>query len=53
MELHHYHFVGWPDHGVPGGENVNALKRLIDEVERRKLELKVEIGEDVEVWVHW
>lgn len=48
MTVWHYHFDAWPDHGVPEGEAVNALRRLILEIARRREELG-----DCEVWVHW
>lgn len=44
LEVLHYHFEAWPDHGVPEGEDVEALRRLVLEIE--------EIREG-EVWVHW
>ncbi|WWC72702.1 uncharacterized protein I206_106666 [Kwoniella pini CBS 10737] len=44
--LLHYHFDSWPDHGVPEGKAVQALSKLIDEVEQRRQSL------NCEVWVH-
>ncbi|WVR08701.1 hypothetical protein IAU60_005759 [Kwoniella sp. DSM 27419] len=46
MTVHHYHFDAWPDHGVPEGSGVGALKGLVLEVEQKKKDL------DCEVWVH-
>jgi protein-tyrosine phosphatase len=48
MTVWHYHFDAWPDHGVPEGGAVDALRRLILEIARRREELG-----DCEVWVHW
>jgi hypothetical protein len=45
IEITHYRFVLWPDHGVPSGEAVGAMRRLVEEVERRR--------EDSEIWIHW
>lgn len=47
MRLHHYYFSAWPDHGVPKGDQVDALAKLVDEVRRQWEEL------GCEVWVHW
>ncbi|RSH86968.1 hypothetical protein EHS25_003456 [Saitozyma podzolica] len=47
MTVWHYHFDAWPDHGVPEGGAVDALRRLILEIARRREELG-----DCEVWVH-
>jgi protein-tyrosine phosphatase len=44
MKVLHYHFEAWPDHGVPNGQGVEALRRLIREVEEKR---------EGEVWVHW
>lgn len=44
MDVRHYHFEAWPDHGVPAREDLKALRRLIYEVEEVR---------DGEVWVHW
>nr|XP_019050776.1 hypothetical protein I302_01218 [Kwoniella bestiolae CBS 10118]OCF29706.1 hypothetical protein I302_01218 [Kwoniella bestiolae CBS 10118] len=46
VTVHHYHFDAWPDHGVPQGEGVEALSKLIDEIQQRKDSL------GCEVWVH-
>ncbi|WWD20806.1 hypothetical protein CI109_105283 [Kwoniella shandongensis] len=43
----HYHFDAWPDHGVPQGNGVDALRALVKQVEQRREQL------DCEVWVHW
>jgi protein-tyrosine phosphatase len=48
MTVWHYHFDAWPDHGVPEGGAVDALRRLVLEIARRREELG-----DCEVWVHW
>lgn len=44
MEVTHYHFEAWPDFGVPSGQGVEALRRLVLEVDRIR---------EGEVWVHW
>ncbi|OCF35866.1 hypothetical protein I317_07280 [Kwoniella heveanensis CBS 569] len=46
VTIHHYHFDAWPDHGVPTGQDVAALRNLVLEVERKRKELSSE------VWVH-
>ncbi|TYJ52041.1 hypothetical protein B9479_007370 [Cryptococcus floricola] len=46
VNLHHYHFDAWPDHGVPKGPGVQALRALVLEIEAKRKEL------DCEVWVH-
>ena len=33
--LTHYHFVGWPDHGIPEPTQLYEMKRLIDEDYRK------------------
>lgn len=48
MMIYHYHFTAWPDHGVPEGDQVGALKRLVYAVGRHREELG-----GCEVWVHW
>lgn len=50
MTLHHYAYEGWPDFGVPQGNDVDKLIELIKEVENKKKEAG-EAG--CEVWVHW
>lgn len=50
MTLHHYAYEGWPDFGVPQGNDVNKLIELIKEVKTKKKEAG-EAG--CEVWVHW
>jgi protein tyrosine phosphatase len=50
MTLLHYAYEGWPDFGVPQGNDVNKLIELIKEVESKKKEAG-EAG--CEVWVHW
>jgi protein-tyrosine phosphatase len=44
MEVLHYHFEAWPDHGVPEKADLDALRRLVHEVDDKR---------DGEVWVHW
>ncbi|WVQ63604.1 uncharacterized protein L199_001757 [Kwoniella botswanensis] len=46
VKVHHYHFDSWPDHGVPQGQGVEALSKLVDEIQQRKDSL------GCEVWVH-
>ncbi|KAK6906314.1 hypothetical protein L486_06122 [Kwoniella mangroviensis CBS 10435] len=46
VKVHHYHFDSWPDHGVPQGRGVEALSKLVDEIQQRKDSL------GCEVWVH-
>ncbi|WVF67739.1 hypothetical protein IAT40_002498 [Kwoniella sp. CBS 6097] len=46
VTIHHYHFDAWPDHGVPKGKDVTALRNLVTEVEEKRKELSSE------VWVH-
>lgn len=48
MELRHYLFNAWPDHGVPTGNAVQQLKDLVMEIGREREALG-----DCEVWVHW
>lgn len=43
----HFAFEAWPDYGVPLGEDVEKLRRLVVSVEKMKAEL------EAEVWVHW
>lgn len=43
----HFAFEAWPDYGVPLGEDVEKLRRLVVSVEKMKAEL------GAEVWVHW
>lgn len=50
MTLLHYAYEGWPDFGVPQGNDVNKLIELIKEVGSKKKEAG-EAG--CEVWVHW
>lgn len=47
VDVSHYHFKAWPDHGVPLPADRPALKALVLEVGRRQKE-----GQK-EVWVHW
>jgi hypothetical protein len=47
MTLWHYYFDAWPDHGVPKGMQVEALRSLVKEVSRRRE------AELCEVWIHW
>lgn len=47
----HYHFEAWPDHGVPDGGGVDALRGLVIQVGRHRDELGGTNG--CEVWVHW
>lgn len=49
MSLWHYHYEGWPDFGVPAGDDTHALRRLIESVEAKRTELG---GQGCEVWVH-
>lgn len=51
MQLHHYFFAEWPDHGVPQGEHVECLRRLVEEVAERSGTDRGEL--ECEVWVHW
>lgn len=51
MTLHHYFFCEWPDHGVPEGEHVEYLRKLVQEVAERSGTARDEL--DCEVWVHW
>jgi protein-tyrosine phosphatase len=44
LDVVHYMFEAWPDHGVPQGNDVEALRRLV---------LEVETVREGEVWVHW
>ncbi|WVQ95311.1 hypothetical protein IAU59_002406 [Kwoniella sp. CBS 9459] len=46
VTIHHYHFDAWPDHGVPTGKDVTALRNLILQVEQERKKLSAE------VWVH-
>lgn len=49
--IHHYFFSSWPDHGVPEGDNVDRLRRLVEDVARQS---GTDRGEQkCEVWVHW
>lgn len=48
MELRHYLFNAWPDHGVPTGQAVQQLRELVMEIGRAREALG-----DCEVWVHW
>jgi protein tyrosine phosphatase len=51
MTVHHYLFEQWPDHGVPQGESIVALKQLLKEVHAQRAALG---GQDsCELWVHW
>ncbi|WRT70823.1 uncharacterized protein IL334_007822 [Kwoniella shivajii] len=43
VRVHHYHFDAWPDHGVPEGKGVEALSKLVEEVEQRKESLDCEL----------
>ncbi|EIW70073.1 hypothetical protein TREMEDRAFT_61835 [Tremella mesenterica DSM 1558] len=45
----HYHFHGWPDHGIPSGQGVKSLVKLIQTVREKRLQLG---GDKCEVWVH-
>lgn len=45
--ISHFAFEAWPDYGVPLGEDVEKLRRLVTSVEKMKGEL------EAEVWVHW
>lgn len=48
--VHHYFFSSWPDHGVPEGENVECLRRLVEDIARQS---GTDRGEqECEVWVH-
>lgn len=48
--VHHYFFSSWPDHGVPEGENVECLRRLVEDVAQQS---GTDSGEQkCEVWVH-
>ena len=48
--VHHYFFSSWPDHGVPQGENVARLRRLVEDIARQS---GTDRGEqECEVWVH-
>ncbi len=53
MEVWHYHFHHWPDHGVPSGEGVDKLAGLIKEIGRKREELGGGDPTRCEVWVHW
>ncbi|KIR52734.1 hypothetical protein I315_04597 [Cryptococcus gattii Ru294] len=46
VNLFHYQFDAWPDHGVPTGKAVQALRELVKEVDEKRRAL------DCEVWVH-
>ena len=50
MKLHHYAYEGWPDFGVPQGNDVDKLIQLIREVETKQME---EEAGGCEIWVHW
>ncbi|ORY31264.1 protein-tyrosine phosphatase-like protein [Naematelia encephala] len=49
MRVIHYHFEGWPDFGVPKGDDVKALERLVREVVGVRA---ANGGLACEVWVH-
>ncbi|KAJ9106739.1 hypothetical protein QFC19_003051 [Naganishia cerealis] len=54
MTLHHFAFAGWPDFGVPRGDDVYKLQELIREVGRTQRDAqKQDGGTGCEVWVHW
>ncbi|KAK4688767.1 hypothetical protein P7C73_g1340, partial [Tremellales sp. Uapishka_1] len=46
MQVHHYFFADWPDHGVPQGPAVEKLRALVRDIGRRRAEY------ECEVWVH-
>ena len=46
MQVLHYHFHAWPDHGVP--DRVDELRQLVYAIGEKRREL-----DDCEVWVHW
>ncbi|KAL7420821.1 hypothetical protein Q5752_004774 [Cryptotrichosporon argae] len=46
VDLHHYYYADWPDHGVPEGEAVDKLRALVLAVGAHQDEL------ECEVWVH-
>ena len=51
MTVWHYHFDGWPDHGVPLATSQESLRALVMEVGRHRDELGG--MDECEVWVHW
>jgi protein-tyrosine phosphatase len=50
VTIHHYYFDAWPDHGVPTGDAVEKLRKLVYQIGQKREELG---GEECEVWVHW